>query len=224
MMPEREPRLDGRASPAFKYDLLTALGAHACASAGHRGTLALRLMVLVTARYDWRADMLATGQREMAALWSVDERTVKREVARLREMGWLVLKRPAARGRVACHGLGIAAILADTRGSWDAVGQDFVARLTVPQPASDTVVAFPTLETRAGPWGRVAVASAAADPATHLAWIAPLRCDGMVDGQLILRAPSAFHAAYVRTHLAGLIERHARREFDGVAGIDLRGP
>jgi hypothetical protein len=211
---------------AFKYDLLTALGAHACAGDKHRQRLALRLMVLITARYDWRSDMLTTGQREIAALWSVDERTVKREVARLRAMGWLVLKRPAARGRVACHGLGVAAILADTRPAWDGVGPDFVARLAGPAPeaAPDKVVPFPAPETQAGPWGRIAAAWAAADPATHMAWIAPLRCDGLVDGRLILRAPSAFHATYLRTHHLALLEHYARREVAALEGVDVLGP
>ena len=220
----RDRRANGPGASAFKYDLLTALGAHACAGDKHRQRQALRLMVLITARYDWRSDMLTTGQREIAALWSVDERTVKREVARLREMGWLVLKRPAARGRVACHGLGVAAILADTRLAWDAVGPDFVARLAGPQPVSDKVIAFPAPDMPAGPWGRVAAAWAKTDPATHLAWIAPLRCDGIVDGLLILRAPSAFHATYVRTHHVGMITHHARQAFDGLIGVELRAP
>ena len=100
-------RATGRYAASLKYDVLTALGAYACGGDKHRQRLALRLMTLVTARYNWQDDTVTTGQREIAALWSVDERTVKREMARLREMGWLVLKRASTRGRVACYGLGL---------------------------------------------------------------------------------------------------------------------
>ncbi len=216
-------RARGSAGAAFKYDVLTALGAHACAGDKHQQRLTLRLIVLITARYDWRTDMLTTGQREMAALWSVDERTVKREMAKLRALGWLILKRPAARGRVACHALGIDAILADTRPAWDGVGPDFVARLSGPAPEAppDKVIPFPALDTQPGPWGQICTATAQTDPATHMAWIAPLRCDGVVDGRLILRAPSSFHATYVRTHVLGLLDHHARRAVAGLTGIDI---
>jgi hypothetical protein len=39
-------------------------------------------MALITMRYNWQRDELTTGQGEIAPLWSVDERTVKREMAR----------------------------------------------------------------------------------------------------------------------------------------------
>ncbi|WP_281827055.1 hypothetical protein [Jannaschia rubra] len=204
--------------PAFKYDLLTALGAHACRSDKHAQRLVLRLMTLVTARYDWRHDRLSTGQREIAALWAVDERTVKREMAKLRERGWLVLRHPAARGRVACYGLGVPAILADTRRAWGAVGPDFEARLAGPVPEGQgaNVIPFPEGSgpggeaAPAGPWGEVAARFRAADAAAHAAWIAPLRFEGVADGVLRLRAPSAFHASFVRTHLAGTLADLAR--------------
>jgi len=45
----------------------------------------LRLISVVTARYNWRNDELSIGQRDMARLWAVNERTVKREMKRLTE-------------------------------------------------------------------------------------------------------------------------------------------
>ena len=77
----------GRSAAAFKYDLLTVMGAFALAQEKGRQRLVLRLMTLVTARYNWARDELAVGQREIARLWQVDERTVKREMAKLRAMG-----------------------------------------------------------------------------------------------------------------------------------------
>ena len=106
----------GRQASSRKYDLITALGVHACRGDKHFQRLVLRFITAIVARYNWQADELSIGQRELAALWSVDERTVKRELAKLRALGWLVQKRAAVRGRVAIHGLDIAAILSATGG------------------------------------------------------------------------------------------------------------
>lgn len=66
-----------------KYGLLTALAVQALA--GDKPRLVLRLMALVTARYNWQRDELAVGQAEIARLWAVDDRTVKRDMARLQQ-------------------------------------------------------------------------------------------------------------------------------------------
>ena len=44
-------------------------------------------MALITTRYNWQRDELTMGQGEIARLWSVDDRTVKREMARLAGAG-----------------------------------------------------------------------------------------------------------------------------------------
>ena len=79
-------KLVGRSAAALKYDLLTVMGAYALSQDKGAQRLVLRLMTLVTARYNWKRDQLAVGQREIARLWQVDERTVKREMAKLRGM------------------------------------------------------------------------------------------------------------------------------------------
>ena len=53
----------GRNAAAFKYDLLTVMGAFGLAQEKGRQRLVLRLMTLVTARYNWARDELAVGQR-----------------------------------------------------------------------------------------------------------------------------------------------------------------
>ncbi|WP_299819855.1 DnaA N-terminal domain-containing protein [uncultured Jannaschia sp.] len=219
----RPARIAGAAGAALKYDLLTALGAAACAGDKHRQRTALRLMTLITARYDWRADSLATGQAEIARLWSVDTRTVKREMARLREREWLWLKVPAAKGRVACYGLGIAAILRDTAFVWPAVGPDFAARLAPEPPASEAgnVVPFAPAVAGRGPWAAICGAFRESEPGAYAAWIAPLRCTGEEDA-LRLHAPTGFHESYVRSHYLGELARLARRQ--GIAEVVLGGP
>lgn len=200
----------GRHAASLKYDILTALGAKGCAGDKHAQRIALRLITLLTARYNWRDDSLTTGQREIAMLWSVDERTVKREMARLREMGWLVLKRPAARGRVACYGLGLNAILPQTAEVWANVGPDFAARMQgspSETPTDPTVVPFPG----GGAWGAIATEIRAIDPGLFSAWLAPLVPLGERDGVIRLKAPSRFHGSFLRTHHLAQIEVTAHR-------------
>ncbi|WP_235962660.1 hypothetical protein [Jannaschia marina] len=184
----------------MKYDVLVALGSWACAGDKHLQRRALRFITLLTARYNWQSDTLTTGQKEIARLWSVDERTVKREMAHLREAGWLVLKRPSARGRVACYGLGLDVVLAQTAESWSHVGPDFVARMIppAPEPSPQTVVPFPVQGS--GQWPALAARVQAEDPGLYQAWVAPLICVEERDDVLRLRAPSRFHASFLRTH------------------------
>ncbi|MDJ1009101.1 MAG: hypothetical protein QNJ13_14885 [Paracoccaceae bacterium] len=196
----------GRRAASRKYDILTALGAWALARSKTEQRLALRLMTLVTARYNWNRDLLAVGQRDIARLWSCDERTVKREMSRLRAMGWLRLIRQGHRGRVAEYGLGIDAILDTTRGDWERIGPDYVVRLDG-APSVDVVPLIPkgpvpAPDVSAGDdWALAAALLHAEDPALYGAWLRALKRDGRAGGAVRLKAPSRFHAAYVETHL-----------------------
>lgn len=195
-------RLVGQGASSRKYDLLTALGATGLAGDLSDQKLALRLIVLITARYDWKADRLTTGQREIASLWSVDERTVKREMSRLREKGWLILRRQGARGRVAEYCLGLSQILEDTAPHWAGVGSDLAERLSESAPAATAnVVKFPTPNGNQ-PWDILAAALAAAQPLAYATWIRQLVPEGCIDDEIRLIAPSRFHAAYVETHFS----------------------
>ncbi|MBV0914126.1 hypothetical protein [Anianabacter salinae] len=201
----------GKGAAAKKYDLITALGAYALSRGKSEQRLVLRLTTLVTARYNWQRDQLAVGQREIARLWSCDERTVKREMAKLRAMGWLRVHRQGARGRVTEYGLAIDSILAQTSGDWSRVGPDFEQRLSAPE-ATDNVVPL-----RGGPlvtapkvtdgddWSLVQGILHGQDPATFASWLHALKLEYRAGGRLTLRAPSRFHAAYVETHLKGLV-------------------
>lgn len=139
--------LAGPDAGSRKYDILTALGCHALAAPPAAQRLVLRFLTLVTARYNWRQGILHVGQREIARLWSVDERTVKREMAKLRALGWITVETPARRGRVASYALDLTVIRAATREGWARVGPDFEARMRgLPEPAealTGTVVPFP---------------------------------------------------------------------------------
>ncbi|WP_295313172.1 hypothetical protein [Roseobacter sp.] len=216
----------GRGASARKYDLLTALGAFGLAQGKHDQRRVLRLMTLITARYNWSRDELAVGQREIARLWSVDERTVKREMALLRARAWLTVKRQGARGRVTEYRLGIDRILADTNAQWPCVGPDFELRMAggdvekvVPLPVRGTVPA-PDL-THGTEWALAQAVLHAEDTGTYASWLAALERAGRAGGRLTLRAPSRFHAAYVQTHLAGRVLAACREVDADVAEVRI---
>lgn len=196
----------GRGASARKYDIITALGAYALSLGKHDQRRILRLMTLVTARYNWARDELAVGQREIARLWSVDERTVKREMALLRAKGWLVIKRQGARGRVAQHGLDITRIMKDTACQWAAVGPDFELRMGAPDEAK--VVPMPVKGDVRPPdvssgseWALAKAVLHASDAGLYASWVSGLERVERAGGRLTLRAPSRFHGCYVQTHL-----------------------
>lgn len=227
----RMTRPAGRNAAALKYDILTALGVMGCGGDKHLQRLVLRFITLIVARYNWQTDELCVGQREVAALWAVDERTVKRDFARLRERGWLVPRRAAARGRVAVHGLDLGAILAQSQAEWGRVGPDFAARLGAPEAepsaAPGNVISFPGAAPRpdaGGIWGRALARLAAESPALHDAWFAALVEEGADDaGTLRLRAPSRFHATFVLSHHLPRLMLALRAVDPGVRAVEILG-
>lgn len=219
-------RATGRNAASVKYDILSALGAHGCAGDKHRQRLVLRLITLIVARYNWLTDEITVGQREMAELWSIDERSVKRDVARLRELGWLVQKRPAARGRVTVHGLGLAKILKETGPDWARVGPDFVARMAgqgeeepTAAPASN-VISFPLPAGDGGLWPRIQALLHRDDPHLYAAWFAALTAEH-TDECLHLMAPSRFHADYLRGNHLQRLERAVRSFAPEISRIEI---
>ncbi|NPD16804.1 hypothetical protein HOY34_16550 [Xinfangfangia sp. D13-10-4-6] len=206
----------GRGGAARKYDLLTILGTYALSQDRGLQRQTLRLICLITARYNWQLDQLSVGQEEIARLWSVDPRTVKREMAAFRNRAWLVEKRAAARGRVTLYGLGIARILEDTRACWERVGPDLVERLAPDTPAAQTgpsdakIIPFPQGVNEAPPadgtlWGEVSRLLYAEDASMFRAWLAGLRAVGEGD-LLVLEAAGSFQARYIETHMKRRIE------------------
>lgn len=231
----------GREAAAKKYDILSALMAHALAGDPQRQRLVLRLMALITSRYNWQRNELTVGQREIARLWCVDERTVKRDMARLRAMGWITVKRQGARGRVSVLGLDLERMLLDSRPEWSHIGEDYVARMTgrdldgtaagqgaSAPPEGPNVVPFRRTDAggtaQGGIWGLIRDRLQAEDPALFDAWFAALVEDDAgtrTSGLLQLTAPSRFHATYVRTHLLGRLQVAARRADAGLQGVRI---
>lgn len=224
----RATKLAGPEAASQKYDILTALGCHALTGPAGLQRLVLRFVTLITARYNWRTGQFHVGQREIARLWSVDERTVKREMARLRSFGWITLKSPARRGRVATYSIDLTAIRAATQAAWPYVGEDFDTRMrggsapltggtVVPFPRSD--IEPPATNDNPGEgetspedvWDRMRQMLHDADAVVFASWFDALKSQGRVGEALVLVAPSAFHASYVRTHYAERLAATARR-------------
>ena len=217
----------GRDAATQKYDILSALAALALSQDKHAQRRIVRLMALITTRYNWQRNELSMGQQEIARLWCVDLRTVKREMARLRAMGWIVETRAAARGRVAGHALDLGLILRETEGVWPNIGPDFVARQAAggagaePRPAAampTNVVPFhaavpddPDDPDGAGLWSMARREFQAQDAVSFASWIARLTEVGRDGGRLCVMAPSRFHRTYVETHLAERLVRILRR-------------
>ncbi|WP_118134972.1 hypothetical protein [Oceanicella sp. SM1341] len=227
-------RAVGRGAASRKYDLLSALSSHALSGPSSQQRLALRLIALVTARYNWATDRLSIGRADIARLWHVDERTVKREMAKLRAMGWIVVHLPAVRGRVTVYGLGIEAILAATRPAWEAVGPDLVERLTgAPETMAEeapTVVPFPDRGAAVlrpeppGLWAEARARLAEIDPARSRAWYGRLTGAGQAGDLLMLQAPNGFVAGYVEAQLSAQILAVVRRLDPGITRLRVSAP
>lgn len=228
-------RLAGPESGVLKYDILTALSVAGLASSPGFGITLMRLIALITARYNWREDEFCVGQRDMARMWSVDERTVKRQVKRLLETDLLVCKRPGVRGRVGAYRLNQGGIARLSEPSWPLVGPDFQKRMQERYRTDEVKVvrfdAYPRQGTEIEPsgksaadtpWARAMARLAASDKAQFDAWFARLAFVSFGGGTLCLHCPSTFIQRYIETHLMARLVRAVEAEFGALANITFK--
>ena len=222
-------RVNGAGSGAVKYDILTALAVTGLNGSTRDQLSMARLTTLITARYNWRLDELSMGQREMASLWGVGDRTVKREVKRWLDTGLLICRRTGVRGRVAAYRLNLHRVCELTEPFWHLVGSDFSERMNRLTPGGERVIRLDAVRTtishagNATGWDSVRRQLADLFPTQFEAWIAPLvaRDDGT---RLVLEAKSAFAAEYVKTHFGRDIIDAVAAEWSEPREIVLRGP
>lgn len=198
----------GRNAPALKYDILSALTIYALSGDKHRQRSILRMIALITTRYNWRNNELSIGREEIARLWSVNERTVKREMAKLRTLGWVAVKRAAVRGRVAVYELDLKQMMIDTSDVWPAIGPDFQDRM-VDEPGTDTNI-VPFKIRSASPdssegdtWTQVQAILHGRDPELWASWFQHLTEADRAGGVVTLLAPSRFMADYIAQKWSG---------------------
>lgn len=192
----------GRNAPALKYDILSALAVFALSGDKHRHRTVLRVMTLITTRYNWRSNELSIGREEIARLWSVNERTVKREMAKLRSSGWITVKRPAARGRVAVYQIDLKQIMLDTAEIWPVIGTDFQDRMLQEPDSATNIVPFQAKSAIPPPtgedvWAQVQSILHGRDPELWASWFQHLSEAERAGGQVTLIAPSRFMAEYI---------------------------
>ena len=220
-------RLTGPGAGVMKYDLVTSLSVAGLSGPPVFQTSMMRLISLVTARYNWQNDELCVGQREMARMWSVNERTVKREVKRLTEAGILICKRAGVKGRVATYRLNIARIVELSEPCWALVGPDFAARMhdrhgtpSVKVVALQDYAVAPVRTAQAEtPWDRAMQRLSDTDPSMFQSWFAKVAFRSFEGGVLTLCAPTRFSERYIATHLVAALTRAAEPEFGRVRQV-----
>ena len=190
-----------------KYDLLTSLSAYGLAGSKGLASTVMRLNLLITARYNCKADEVRIGHVELAAMWSVSIRTAKRETQRMQKLGLISLKQQGVKGRVSVYRLNHSKITEQTKSTWSRVGTDFEARMSdyAERSSSETtsnVVAFPKPNANSI-WGRAQIELSKKDPARFKAWFASLEEVTIHNSCLILKAPSAFSKNYIETRMLG---------------------
>lgn len=222
-------RLTGPNAGSTKYDLITALSVMGLSGKPVLQTSMTRLIALVTARYNWLRDEVTVGQRDLAKMWSVDERTVKREMKRMVGSNILIKLRPGVRGRVAAYRLNYREIVLQSQPSWGKVGPDFKERMSGIYPQSEVKVVkvdFVTKEIenktsskdseqRTG-WRQVRQKLRGDDLGTFQNWYDKLIFQSCCDGTLVLQAPNKFFGRYVETHLSKPLLAAAEHTFPDV--------
>ncbi len=202
------PKPLGRYSQAIKSDIVSSLLVLVTCGTPTQARLSVRLSLVITARYNWRTGRFGVGQKELARMWGVTERTAKRELAHMRGLGWISIA--VASGRVAQHKINLDTVLLQSAPHWDAIGPDFAARMTgAPEqerePADTNVVPLrvsnetPIYDNNTG-WAMVAERLREQDPAIFNAWLSQLTALEGDDTSITLGAPSKFVAQYVNTH------------------------
>ena len=225
-------KLTGPNAGSIKYDLITAMSVLGLAGKPSLQTSMTRLIALVTARYNWFRDEVTVGQRDIAKMWSVDQRTVKREMKRLLEAEILVKVRHGVRGRVAAYRLNYREIVNLSEPHWTLVGPDFVERMSTLYPRSAVKVVnvdfgkktpesnIPLTGDRSG-WRKTCQILRASDESVFQNWYNKLTFKSIVDSELILTAPNNFIAQYILTHLEGLLLLAAQESLPKIDRIKI---
>lgn len=213
-------RLTGVNASSLKYDLLTALSVTACHGDSRQQSSLTRLNLLITARYNWRLDEFSVGQRDLARMWNVTERTVKREIKYWLENQYLICKRRGARGRVGAYRLNYPEIYRQSEPHWAAVGPDFHERMAETHPVQQSKVVavdfraathaskqatVPAEQNAPKTWRAACQRIRELQPSHYHNWISALSFVSDDGRTISLQTHNKFAAHYVRTQLIHVI-------------------
>ena len=209
-------RLTGVKASSLKYDLLTALSVAGLHINARHQISCTRLVLLITARYNWRIDEFCVGQRDIARMWHVTERTVKREIKYWLDQRLVICKRQGVRGRVGAYRLNYAEVYRQSEPYWKCVGPDFHERMTETNPVRDAKVvavdfrntqpsvssAHTTIDNDPHTWRATCQRLRELHPEHYRNWFSLMTFGSDEGGSLVLYAQNQFAAHYVQTHLA----------------------
>ena len=224
--------ITGPGAGVLKYDTLTALGMCGLHGSSTLQMSVLRVITVITARYDWRRDEIRIGQRELAQIWGVNERTVKREIKRLVSGGILTCKSPGVRGRVASYTLNQAGIRALSNAHWRVIGPDFEHRMATHQAKDDTKVVRVNFAGQGGEppperdetltgWPAVQAELRREAPEIFDNWFARLEFLSVERGTVSIRSPSRFISRYVEANYASRLIAALEQEFGPISRLDI---
>lgn len=213
-------RLTGIKASSLKYDLLTALSVAGLHSDARLQISMARLLLLITARYNWRLDEFCVGQRDLAKMWNVTERTVKREIKYWLEKRLVICKRQGVRGRVGAYRLNYPEVYRMSSPYWQNVGPDFQERMAETNPVKEAKVVAVDFRAAASaqsvddlPEGKDRASWRAAcqrmqqlHPEHFRNWISLLTFGSDDHETLVLHARNEFVAHYIQTHLTGIVQ------------------
>lgn len=127
-MTEKSDKLR-KMSASLKYDVLSALAVAALSQKDRTRIDYFRLIALITSRYDWLRGEVSIGHSQLAELWSIDVRSVKRQVAYYADAGLMRKSRAGVRGRVTVYEIDILKLIETTRPTFAKIGPDLEERL-----------------------------------------------------------------------------------------------
>jgi len=102
--------ISGPNAAVAKYDVISALTCVALTGGRSQQTIIMRLINLITCRYNWRKNELSIGSEEVAELTFTSQRTAKRTLKALTDQRFLIVRLQGRKGRVTKYGLGLSAI------------------------------------------------------------------------------------------------------------------
>jgi hypothetical protein len=127
-MTEKSDKLR-KMSASLKYDVLSALAVAALSQKDRTRIDYFRLIALITSRYDWLRGEVSIGHSQLAELWSIDVRSVKRQIACYADAGLMKKSRAGVRGRVTVYEIDILKLIETTRPMFAKIGPDLEERL-----------------------------------------------------------------------------------------------
>lgn len=127
-MTEKSDKLR-KMSASLKYDVLSALAVAALSQKDRTRIDYFRLIALITSRYDWLRGEVSIGHSQLAELWSIDVRSVKRQVAYYADAGLMKKSRAGVRGRVTVYEIDLLKLIETTRPTFAKIGPDLEERL-----------------------------------------------------------------------------------------------